>query len=202
MISRGKVHNYLGMDLDLGTSPGTRIMSMMNYLQKINDEFPEVTCSKYRTMKIGNSTVGRWPKQFHQTVAKLLFLFKRVRPDVKTLVSFLTTRVTQPDKDEWGKLRHGLMYLKGTLCMKRYLTADNLFNIMWWVCGSFGVHWDSKGPMEAMLSMGRGAVVSITRKHKMNVANLTELELVSIANVLSMILLCKYFMEAQGYLHN
>ena len=33
----------------------------------------------------------------------------------------------------------------------------------------------------------------------MNVVSSTELELVSITNVLGMILWCKYFMEAQGY---
>ena len=41
-ISRGKVHDYLGMDLDFGTSPGTMIISMIKYLQKVIDEFPEV----------------------------------------------------------------------------------------------------------------------------------------------------------------
>ena len=50
-------------------------------------------------------------KKFHRTVAQLLFLCKRARPDIKTLVSFLTTRVKQPDKDDWGNLRYGLMYL-------------------------------------------------------------------------------------------
>ena len=50
-----------------------------------------------------------------------------------------------------------------------------------------------------MLSMGKGAIVNITRKHKMNDASSTELELVSIANVLGIILWCKYFMEVQGY---
>ena len=29
-ISRGKVHSYLGMDLDFGTCPGTMIISMIN----------------------------------------------------------------------------------------------------------------------------------------------------------------------------
>merc|ERR1712086_339309 len=50
-----------------------------------------------------------------------------------------------------------------------------------------------------MMSMGKGAIVNIARKHKMNVASSTESELVSIADVLGMILWCKYFMEAQGY---
>ena len=41
-VSRGKVHNYLGMDLDFGTCPGTMISSMIKYLQKVIDEFPEI----------------------------------------------------------------------------------------------------------------------------------------------------------------
>ena len=50
-----------------------------------------------------------------------------------------------------------------------------------------------------MMSMGKGAIVNIARKHKMNVGRSTESELVSIADVLGMIMWCKYFMEAQGY---
>ena len=53
-------------------------------------------------------------------------LCMRARPNVQTLVSFLATRVKEPDKDDWGKLRHGLMYLKGTLCMKRYMGVESL----------------------------------------------------------------------------
>ena len=41
-ISRGRVQKYLGMELDFGTCPGTLIISMIKYLQKIIDEFPEV----------------------------------------------------------------------------------------------------------------------------------------------------------------
>ena len=138
-------------------------------------------------------------RQFHCTTAQLLFLCKRARPDVETLVPFLTTRVKSPHEDDWGKLRNGLMYLKGTLHMKRYLTADNLSNIFWWVDGSFGVHWDSKGHTGAMMSMGKGDIVNIARKHKMNLGSSTELELVSIADVVGVIMWCKYFMEDQGY---
>ena len=137
-------------------------------------------------------------RQFHRTTAQLLFLCKRARPDVETLISFLTTRVKQPDMDDWKKLRHGLMYLKGTLHMKRYLTADELNIIIWWVDGSYGERWDSKGHTGAMMSMGKGAIVNISRKHKMNVDSSTESELVSIADILGMILWCKYFVEAQG----
>ena len=83
--------------------------------------------------------------------------------------------------------------------MKWYLNASCLSSIPWWVDGSSGVHWDSKGHTGAMMKMGRGAIVNISRKHKMNVSSSTHSELVSIADVLGVIMWCKYFMEAQGY---
>ena len=49
------------------------------------------------------------------------------------------------------------------------------------------------------MSMGKGAIVNISRKHKTNIGSSTESELVSIADVLGMILWCKYCVEAQGY---
>ena len=47
--------------------------------------------------------------------------------------------------------------------------------------------------------MGKGAIVDISIKQKMNVASSTELVLVSIADDLGMIVWCKYLMEAQSY---
>ena len=67
----------------------------------------------------------------------------------------------QPDKDDWVKLRHGSMYQKGNLYMKRYLSTDSLSNIVCRVDGSFGIHWDSKRHTRVMMSIGRGAIVNI-----------------------------------------
>ena len=50
-----------------------------------------------------------------------------------------------------------------------------------------------------MMSMGKGSTANVLRKHKLNTGSLTEAELVSIADVLGMMMWCKYFMEAQGY---
>ena len=38
---------------------------------------------------------------FHSVTAKILYLVKRVRPNLETLVSFLTMRVTKSDVDYW-----------------------------------------------------------------------------------------------------
>ena len=49
------------------------------------------------------------------------------------------------------------------------------------------------------MSMGKGAIVNVSRRHKLNAGSSTESELVSIADVLGVMIWCKYFMEAQGY---
>ena len=41
-ISCGKFHKYLGMDTHWLTNPGVMIVSMVEYLQKITEEFLEV----------------------------------------------------------------------------------------------------------------------------------------------------------------
>ena len=60
-----------------------------------------------------------------------MFICKQARPDIETAVSCFVTRVKEPDTDDWDKLRHYLMYLKGTLYMKRYPTKDLLDNNVW-----------------------------------------------------------------------
>ena len=126
--------------------------------------------------------------QFHRATAQLLFLCLRARPDVQTPVSFSTTRVRNLDMDDWKKLRHCMRYLKSTRYMKRYLSDDNLTNLMRCVDGSYGVHWDSKGHTGIMMSMGKGVIVNVSRRHKLNVGSSTESELVSIADVLGVMI--------------
>ena len=38
---------------------------------------------------------------FHNLTAKTLYATKRVRPDTCTAVAFLTTRVREPDEEDW-----------------------------------------------------------------------------------------------------
>ena len=54
-------------------------------------------------------------ERFHSTVAKLLYLAMRVRPDIFLAVYFLSTRVREPSvEDSSNKLNRVLGYLKGT----------------------------------------------------------------------------------------
>ena len=68
--------------------------------------------------------------------------------------------------------------------MKIDMKADSLSMIIWWVYASYGVHWDCKGHTGDIISIGKGALVNIARKHKFNTRSSTEAELVSIEDVL------------------
>jgi hypothetical protein len=112
---------------------------------------------------------------------------------------FLTTRVKKPDEDDWGKLKRLLKYFKGTKHMKLTLSVDSLSTIRWWVDASYNVHDDCRGHTGAMMSLGRGAPISFSRKQKVNVRSSCEGELVGIDDALPLILWARYFIEAQGY---
>ena len=138
-------------------------------------------------------------QHFHHTVAQLLFLCMISRPDIQPLVTFLTTRVRYLDEDDWGQLKQGLKYLKGTLYMNLYLHADSLNVIFWWFDASYGTHWDCKSHTGAVTLMGAEEILILSRKQKLNTGSSTETELVGIYDALDMMMWTKYFMEEQGY---
>jgi len=123
----------------------------------------------------------------------------RARRDIQTAVSFLTTRVKHPDEDDWGKVKRVLKYLKGTKSLRLRLTIDNLHCTKWFVDSSHGVHWDCKGHTGAAMTMGDGAIISISRKHKTNAGSSTEAELIGVDDALPKILYSLEFIRAQGY---
>ena len=99
---------------------------------------------------------------------------------MQTLVSVLTKRARSPDEDDWGKLKLGLLYLKGTMHMKLNITVDSLTTIRWYVDASYGVHSDCKGHTSMMMTLGAGASMSMSKANKLNTKSSTEAELVLI----------------------
>ena len=138
-------------------------------------------------------------RAFHHAVAQLLFVTMRCRRDIQTAVAFLSTRVKEPDEDDWGKLKRLLKYLWGTLYLPLILEIDNLNVIKWWVDASYAVHPDCKSHTGVMMSLGKGAISSMSRKQKLNTKSATESELVGVDDASAQILWTNYFIESQGY---
>ena len=136
---------------------------------------------------------------FHTTVAKALFLTMRSRPDIRLAVAFLCTRVKEPSTYDWFKLVRMMNFLKRTKQDCLTLAIDDSNTIQWSIDAAFAVHPDMKSHTGMSMTMGRGAIVSLSRKQKLNTRSSTEAELVAVDDCMSQVLWTKYFLEAQGY---
>jgi hypothetical protein len=208
-VTTGKKHRYLGMDLDY-SRPGVLGITMIKYIEEIFDDFPEIIEKSARTphtdnlFKVRDESEATFlseeqAQQFHRVVAQLLFLLCRARRDIQTLVAFLTTRVKRPDMDDWGKVKRVSQYLKGTKSMPLNLSIDNLQYTRWYVDASHGVHADCKGHTGAGMTLGKGAVMSLSRKQKINTRSSTKSEVVGVDDAMPSVLWSLYFLQEQGY---
>jgi hypothetical protein len=71
--------------------------------------------------------------------------------------------------------------------------------VCWHIDAAFAVHPDFRSHTGGVMTYGRGAVQSISRKQKLNTRSSIEAELVGADDGATMILWTKLFMEAQGY---
>jgi hypothetical protein len=97
-------------------------------------------------------------------VAKTVYATKRARPDTCTAIAFLTTRVSEPDKDEWTKLVHLMRYIRGTHTMPLILSANGSSILKWWVDASFTEHPNMRGHSGGGLLLGRGFPIMSSTK--------------------------------------
>ena len=127
-VHRGKVHDYLGMDLDFITTNTTKI-GMIKYINKIHEDFPEEIKSAAATsyaehlFDVSEDNQERLlPDEqaiaFRHSTDQLLFLCAHSRLYIRTSVSFLCTRCKAPDENEWDMLKHVLKYIYSTRHMK------------------------------------------------------------------------------------
>jgi hypothetical protein len=106
-------------------------------------------------------------EEFNSRVAKLLYLALRARPDLLTAVSFLTTRVSKPTQEDWGKLERVLMYFNGCPSLGIVLKASEGLRVLAYVDASFATHPDMKSHTEGMITLGSGPVYLCSKKQSL-----------------------------------
>lgn len=79
------------------------------------------------------------------------------------------------------------------------LRADGSCVIKWSLDASFAVHPDMKSHTGAIMTMGQGAIQSVSTKQKVNTKSSTEAELVSNDDIIAKVMWTKLFLDAQGY---
>ena len=206
-IRRGNIHDYLGMMLDFSL-PGKVQIRMEEYIRNMLAELPEdmtglaMTPAAEHLFKINDTPTHLTDEDamfFHHNMAKLLFLCKRVRPDLQTPVAFLSTRVKQPDHDDYKKLARAMKYLRNTITLPLTLEADDLQLVHWWIDGAFATHRDMCSHTGGAMSLGKGVIYGTSTRQKLNTRSSTEAELVAVDDCMSQILWTNYFLAAQGY---
>ena len=74
---------------------------------------------------------------FRKFVAKLIWVMKRGRPDVEPTVSFLSTRVKGPNKeDDWHKFKCFMCWIKKTKTGVRIIRAQHDCNDRFCTCST------------------------------------------------------------------
>jgi hypothetical protein len=198
-VSRGKVHDYLGMTLDYSKRGEVKVTTI-DYMKGVIENFPEVITVVAATPATENLFEVRPDESrvlldekrgqaFNHATAQLLFASSRARKDMQCAMAFLTTRVKTPDEDDWRKLKRLLRYIRGTIYMPLILKADGMNIVKWLVDASFVTHKDCRGHTEGTMSLGRGSIIGISKKQKINTRSSKEAELVGVDDAAPQMLL-------------
>ena len=136
---------------------------------------------------------------FHSVVAKLLYITKRARPDIKTAVSFLCKRVSKSTVEDWKKLRRVLAFLQSTINDIRIIGANSLQEVYTWIDAAYGVHDGMRSHTGGVISLVTGTMHQKSSVQKLNVKSSTEAEIVGTSEYMPYNVWFNHFMEAQGY---
>jgi predicted SpoU family rRNA methylase len=191
--------SYLGMQLEMKET-GTVIDMTFYVKQLLEDVDVPVRASpgtKLTFMIAENAKalteVDR--KVFHTQVAKLLFLSKRARPDILTVVSFLCTRVQTATTEDQAKLNRVLGYLKGTQDRVLLLRSQEKSEVRAYVDAAYALHNDSKSHSGVALYVGKTLVYVSSKKQKCMSKSPTEAELIALTDNLGFVELFQEFVE-------
>ena len=206
-IQRGRVIDYLGMTFDF-QEPGKVRVTMKQYVNELLDFCEPLdgeadTPARPNLFKVdthSDNLTGVDKEYFHSATAKLLYLGKRVRPDILTAVSFLVKRVQKPTVQDKQKLRRVVQYIRKTRDFGIVIQADKILAIYAFVDASYGVHEDFKSHTGVVVGFGRGPILAKSSTQKLNAKSSTEAELIGLSDSTGEILWLRDFLIAQGYI--
>jgi hypothetical protein len=184
VVSRRKKHTFLGMNL-VFNDDGSLQVETKTYIKEAIEAFGEDVSTKVsspatkKLFEVNPDTPVLETERadiFHSVVAKLLWVEKRSRPDIETTISFLCTRVSKNDKDDWLKLKRLLQFLNQTIDDVRIIAAIDLCKLFTWMDASYATHHDMRGHTGGAMSFGTGVIHSKASKQRLNTKSSTEIE--------------------------
>jgi len=205
-VTRGTKHNYLGMTFDFEHAAILRVhmtSTVENILSNANvgdDVATSPASNNLFSIDVNSALLNDEDREyFHSIVAMLLYLAKRVRPDLLLAVSFLSTRVKNPTVQDMNKLVRALKYLNGTKLLGLSLKGEDVVSVCAYMDASYGVHDDFKSHSGVFVSLGVGPIFTKSSKQKLNSKSSTEAEMIAVSDGLNHVLWLRNFLEDQGY---
>jgi hypothetical protein len=203
----GPKFDYLGMEMDYST-PGEVSVTMEEserdawtpYATEVNEKTAVTPAANNLFAPSNGKTLGDEEAElFHSTVATLLYIAKRARPDILTVVSMLTTKVQKPRESDRVKLMRVLKYLKNSEPGKALkLRPESLTRVEAFVDASFAVYPDYIGVTGGIIKVGGSTVYCQSSKQKLCAKSSTEAEIIGVADALGQALWVRNFLLCQG----
>lgn len=195
--------SYLGMHVRL--RDGKIVLTMEGYIEELLNEYGVRSgCASPSTGDIfkvdaKSPLLGKIEKErFHRTVAKLLYLCMRVKPEMLVCVIFLCTRVSRSTEEDDRKLKRVLGYLYSVKDDGIELSGGDITQLKGMIDASFAVHEGGKSHSGMAVLLGNGVIMLRSGKQKLVTRNSTEAELVALSDYMNYVLKCQEFMINQG----
>lgn len=136
---------------------------------------------------------------FHTQVAQLLYLSTKTRSDIMLAVSYLTTRVREPNALDQRKLSRVFKYLNGSKEKVLVLGGPSELVVRAHIDAAFGLHGDAKSHSGLVIKLGGSTIMCKSSKQKIVTKDSTEAELVALSDKMIVVLKAHEFMQSQGH---
>jgi hypothetical protein len=205
-VHTGEKHDYLGASFDF-SDKGKVMITMKKYIDDLIEAYGITKTAKSPAgndiLNVSEGTLldKEGQEVFHSAIAKLLYLSKRVRPEIQFSISFLCTRVNVATEYDNRKLVRVLQYLKDDPSLGLTLEIGDSKDIAIESCvdAAYGNHADGKGHTGMAIAIGKGAVNAKSTKQKLVSKSSTESELIGMSDSCSQIIWTRDFLTNQGY---
>jgi hypothetical protein len=196
--------SYLGMEIDI-RDVGTVIDMLFYVKQVVADVETRFVMTVHESLGVRTSYAVADDAEklledrrawFYLVVAKLLYILKRARPDILTVVIFFCTRVQGAMTEDEQKLLRMLGYLKHmcgrTLMLK---ATDTTCDIVAYMDAVYALHSDSKSHSGVIIYVGGTLCYISSRKQKCMSKSPKQAELIALMDNLGLVELFQEFVE-------
>ena len=208
-VHTGTQLGYLGLVFDFSSDGSVRITApgfVANLLSEVRETGCFVSPATEHLFEVRDTSIAELvctadKTYFHSEVAKLLYIGKRIFPEILTAVAYLTTRINVVDKDDMGKLGRVQGYIRTAKDRGiRLHIGPGAIIVRAHVDAAYNVHRDSKSHTGCTVTVGDGGAIYFkSAKQKIVTKSSTEAELVAASDSANVPLHVANFLRAQGY---